>query len=466
MKTRSIKYRLTLWFSCAVIIISGVSVSATLLISRSVIHKGLRDDLIHVVENNVDEVEYYEEFSYLEVLDPYDIYLSYGDGFLEIDDDFIRNVNSISTSLYDEKGLIYGNSSILPPGDEYPFSDSVVRYIRTDSGKYYVYDKKIAGDAGELWLRGIVTAESTISQVSGIVKIVLMFIPVLMLLAIVGGYIIARRAMKPVVEINSAAESISEGNDLSRRIDIGDGSDELHSIADSFNAMLERLELSFKKEQQLTSDISHELRTPVTVIYSQCQLSSEIDTTPEDYQNSINIIERQSEKMSAIINDMLSFARLERGAEKIALKRTDLSECVKSVCDDMLHAGERNITLQKDIDENVFILGSEELLARLISNLISNAYRYGKGNGHIFVTLKAEGENAVLEVQDDGIGISKNDIGKIFDRFYRADLSRSSSGTGLGLSFAKEIAEIHGADISVESELGIGSTFKINFKKI
>lgn len=466
MKIHSIKYKLMIWFSAAVILISGLSVFTTIMVSRSVIHKVVRDELTKTVEDNLDEVEYYKEFSYLEVKDPYDAYLSYGDGFLEIDDDFMKNVNGMVVSLYDKDGLVYGDSSLFYD-EEFPeFSDKTMRYIELASEKYYVYDRKISTDVGDIWLRGTVPAESTISQINVITKMVMLFIPVLVLLAIVGGYLIAKRALRPVVKINDAAESISVGNDLSRRIDIGEGDSELHSIAKSFNAMLERLENSFKKEQQLTSDISHELRTPISVIYSQCQLSLETDETKEDFTESISLIERQSKKMSGIINDMLDFARLERGAENIILDKLNLSECVSSVCEDMSLIKDKNIKLEYSVEPDVFINGSFELLTRMCINLISNAYRYGKTEGNIYVDLQSDDTQATLSVKDNGVGIENKDIEKIFDRFYRSDTSRASGGTGLGLSFVKEIAEIHSAKLSVESEIGVGSCFKIIFKKI
>ncbi len=467
MKTHSIKFKLTLWFSCAVIIISCFSIVTTLLISRSVLHREIRDDLIRTVEGNLDEVEYYKEYDRLVFDDPYDIYINYGDGFLEIDDDFVRSVNGIASSLYDDNGLLYGDSSQFAAKESPDFADYKVSYIKSENGRYYVYDRKISlSGCNDLWLRGTVPAESSISQVSFMVKIIMIFIPFLIILAIVGGYFIAKRALRPVDKINDAAESISEGNDLSRRIDIGEGNNELNSIANSFNAMLERLENSFKKEQQLTSDISHELRTPISVIYSQCQLSLETDTTQEEFKDSIALIERQSKKMSGIINDMLAFSRLERGAEKIRLEDLDLSQCVSSVCEDMSLIDDKGIELKYDIEPDILINGSFELITRMAVNLISNAYRYGKQNGEITVTLLSRGEYAELCVKDNGIGISQEDITKIFDRFYRSEKSRSSGGTGLGLSFVKEIAEIHSAEISVDSELDVGSSFKIIFKKI
>lgn len=464
MKKYSLKTKIIVWFSAAIILVSLIGTTAVLSVSRFVIQKEIRDTLISAVEDNADEVEYYAEKKTAEFDDPYDIYIEYKNGYLEIDDDFIKQMNGITTSLFDENGLIYGDNSLFKSVKMPPYKNKSISKIITESGTYYIYDiEKKTTDNNCYWMRGTVSAESGLSQVNHIAKLTFMIIPILIALAIIGGYIIARKALAPVSQINDAAQNIREGNDLSKRIVIGEGNDELHSIANSFNEMFERLEKSFEQEQQLTSDISHELRTPVTVISSQCQYTLESERTTEEYIEAIRLISRQSRKMSSIINDMLSFARLERNADSIEKEKMNLSECVETLCEDMSMFGENNITLKHNIEPDIFIDGNFELISRMTANLISNAYRYGKENGHIFVSLKNSDGKKALCVEDDGIGISEEAIDKIWNRFYRGDASRSTKGTGLGLSFVKEIASIHNAEISVESELKKGSKFFISF---
>lgn len=466
MIKKSLKLKITLWFSAAIIIISCVAVLTTVLVSGSVIQKGIRENLIETVENNLDEVEFYKDYDKLEFDDPYDLCIEYKGGWLEIDDDFVRNVNGINSSLYDENGLLYGDDSLFSEENNPRFKDRAVSSVKTENGTFYVYDVRLSlPEAGDLWLRGTVDSDYSITQTNRIFKIVLWFIPFFVLLAIAGGYLIARRALSPVIQITAAADNIRTGNDLSKRIEIGTGDDEIHRVAKSFNSMFERLEDSFNKEQQLTNDISHELRTPISVIFSQCQYTLEKDRSKEEYVEALELIERQSKKMASVTNDMLSFARIERGAGKIKKEKLNLSECVSSICEDMSLIEDKGITLSSNIEPNIFIEGNFELLSRLTVNLISNAYRYGKENGSIIVTLKKEGEKALLSVEDNGIGIEKDETEKIWNRFYRADTSRATGGTGLGLSFVKEIAEIHGAKVSVNSEKGKGSVFGVEFKR-
>lgn len=166
--------------------------------------------------------------------------------------------------------------------------------------------------------------------------------------------------------------------------------------------------------------------------------------------------------MSKLINDMLVFTRLELKSEQYVKTQLDLGQLTEDVCTDMSLIKENNITLKYRTIKPLMYYGNKELLTRLLTNLISNAYRYGKNNGNIYVTLTEKENETELSVKDDGIGIAEKDIKKIFDRFYQADNSRSNTGTGLGLSMVKEIAKMHDGEVSVESEPGKGSTFTLH----
>ena len=225
--------------------------------------------------------------------------------------------------------------------------------------------------------------------------------------------------------------------------------------------MFQRLDDAFETERQFTSNASHELRTPISVIKAQCDFSLEEPRNADEYEKALRVIQRQSRKMSKLVNDMLNFTRLETRADSYERESIDFTGLVSSICSDMALIRENNITLTFEADANVKFQGNRELLSRLLTNLINNAYRYGNENGHIHVRLKSSGHEISLSVSDDGIGIAKEEQPKIFRRFYQIDSSRTSAGTGLGLSMVYEIAQFHNGEIKVESESGKGATFTL-----
>lgn len=463
MKRSSIRLKITLWFTAALIIVVLFAYLIVFAVSNQILQKTIRDNLIETVEHNVDEIEYLSELSENRIQENIDHFLEYKGGYLEVDDDFLDEVNQVYTGLYDSDiRLLYGENPISGYVADMSLSDSKVRKVKAEGEWYYVFDRKLSlkGMDG-LWLRGVVSDSQGVRQMSGIIRFSLIALPILVILASTGGYFIAGRTLKPIHKISDTAKQIGKGNDLKKRIDIGEGSDELHELAQGFNDMFDRLESAFEQERQFTSDVSHELRTPMSVIKAQCEFSLERERSVQEYETALRVIQRQSRKMTKLINHMLDFARLEMRSEKYLRETVDLSALVAGVCSDMMLIREQGITLTYTT-EDVKVRGNRELLTRLLTNLISNAYRYGNEGGHIRVTLKRQRAHIVLCVADDGIGISKEEQRKIFRRFYQADTSRSERGTGLGLAMASEIARFHGGTISVDSEPGEGSTFTVS----
>ncbi len=465
-----------------------------LSVSNQVIQTTIKDSLVEAVDHNIDEIEYYDTIDEANVAAEIDYYMRYEDGYLEIDDDFLDEVNEVYTSLcLADSTLVYGENPIARETAAIEFLDSEMREVTVEGTTYYVFDRQLTVEGLEgLWLRGVVSEARGDTQLSAISRMSLIALPSLVVLAVVGGYLIARRMLRPIQQLSDTAERIRQGDDLKQRIEIGEGRDELHLLADQFNAMFERLDQSFQVQQQFVSDASHELRTPLSVITAQCELALEQDALAPENMEALAVIQRQGCKMTRLVDDLLDFTRLELHAERYPLEDLDFSQLVEGVCLDLCILKENGITLAWDIQENVRVKGNRELLARLIGNLIGNAYRYGKPEGHTQVTLRTQidlqgrqegnGANgsgldgslksnsetsaaadpaAVLSVADDGIGISEEDRHRIFDRFYQADASRTGQGSGLGLAMVAEIAQFHGGTVSVESEPGAGSTFTV-----
>jgi signal transduction histidine kinase len=466
MKHLSIRIKITLWFTIALIIVVSLTYVVILSASNQVFQKTIKDNLIETVENNIDEVEYFSNINEEDLLDDVDHFLSYGSGYLEIDDDFLDAVNQVYTALYDNSlSLYYGENPIAKDSSSVSLKDSIIQTIKVGGITYYVFDRALKQNGLEgLWLRGVVAETQGKEEMDSITRLSLILLPLLVLFAVIGGYLIAGRTLKPIKQISEAASQIGKGDDLKKRIIIGEGTDELHQLAYQFNEMFARLEHSFEKEQQFTSDASHELRTPMSVIMAQCEFSLEKERTPEEYINTLTVIQRQARKMSGLISDMLDFTRLNMKTDRYPLESFDLSESVISLCTDMALLQENNIELSfSNIEKGIIYTGNKVLLNRALTNLISNAYRYGKENGHIVVSLKRTEESVILSVQDDGMGIAEDEQGKVFRRFYQGDNSRGGIGTGLGLSMAEEIVRFHGGRILLESKKGLGSTFMMIF---
>ncbi len=469
MKQLSIQKKIVLWFSAMLLIIVLFISAMTFAIASSVLNENIRERLYDMVTVNVNEIEYWNRLTDTEE-EPGDQFLKYESGWLEIDDDFCDVFEGISTALYDADGnLLYGNMPIKISSSKLL---AFTKIGKTDykGETYYVYDKPLTAEGMEgLWVRGVISQNESINILYNVVRLSFWLLPALALLAVLGGYIITRRSFLPVEQIAKSAEEIGKGGDLSKRLDIGSGNDEIHMLADTFNEMFVRLENNFNAEKQFTSDASHELRTPVSVILAQAQFALEFAETPEEYREALEVIERQGNRMGDIISQLLFFTRLTQGTEAVTKENVCLSALVEEICAEqkmLPQEGRKNISLICDVSLDVYALTDRSLLTLCLNNLISNAYKYGKENGHIYVSLCRDTDKILISVKDDGIGISPETLPKIWERFYQADSSRSADinerGLGLGLSMVNQICKLLGITVEAASTLGQGSEFTLS----
>ncbi len=322
-------------------------------------------------------------------------------------------------------------------------------------------------DTDGVWVVGILPEDSMENVMSSVERAAVAGLCPIVLLAALGGRAIAGRSLRPLRKITESAREITDGHDLSRRIDIGRGRDETHELADTFNDMMGRLERSFDAERQFTSDASHELRTPTTVILAECEMAEKTPEDAEAVREAVAEIHRQARKMSELIGKLLSYTRLEQGTRRIDRERLDLGELAADICEEQRTVASRDITIECEAEPEVYVDGDAALLISLVQNLITNAVKYGKDSGHVYVRVYKERDNACVSVRDDGIGISEEDLERIWNRFYQADRSRSdeSRGVGLGLSLAQQIARLHGGRITASSKLGEGSEFIFSMQR-
>lgn len=292
--------------------------------------------------------------------------------------------------------------------------------------------------------------------------ILLIAFPLTLVLATAGGVFLAGRALRPVGDITNVARQIT-AEDLSRRLDMKLPDDELGRLARTFDDMIARLDKDFRRQRQFTADASHELRTPLTAIKGQTEVALQRERTPGEYQEVLRAVNQEVDRMIRLAGSLLSLARADAGQTPIARERVDFAQVAADAVDQMRpSATARGLDLVTDLAPAPLI-GDEDLLLQLVLNLLDNAIKYTP-SGSVTVSSRTANGTVVLSVADTGPGIAPEHLPHVFDRFYRADPSRSrqAGGAGLGLSISRWIAEGHGGTISVESESGRGSRFTVS----
>jgi heavy metal sensor kinase len=288
-------------------------------------------------------------------------------------------------------------------------------------------------------------------------------VPVVLLLASLGGYFLARKSLRPIASMNRQTQSISAGN-LSSRLDVTNPRDELGGFATTINDLLTRLENSFNQQQRFIADASHELRTPLAVLRGETEVALNRTRTVSEYQESLSLIKEEAERLSRIVEDLFTLARQPIEAPAALIKEPlSLNEAVRDcVRAAQVLAIRKGVQLNSEDDSSALVLnGDEELLKRMILNLLDNAVKYTLRGGEVSLRLARQNGHAEIVVRDTGIGIPPADQVHVFDRFYRVDKARSRAlgGAGLGLSIVHWIVDAHGGKIAVQSTLGKGSTF-------
>jgi len=276
------------------------------------------------------------------------------------------------------------------------------------------------------------------------------------------GWVIAGRVLRPIGRITSVARDI-QATDLSRRIELAGPDDELKQLADTFDAMLARLDAAFAAQRQFVADASHELRNPLAIIRTNVEVAlADPVADPQDLRHAITVVKRAGDRMSRLVDDLLALAR--RQEPTLEHERVDLGAAVAEASDDFLVPAEaRGIVLDRAIAPEVVVIGDRDALKRAVANLLENAVRLAPASTRIKLATGSEGGRAWIAVADEGPGIGAEDQQHVFDRFWRADKARSRAdgGTGLGLAIVRQIAESHGGHVRLHSKVGVGSTFVI-----
>ena len=294
----------------------------------------------------------------------------------------------------------------------------------------------------------------------------LFLLPGILILSSLCGYFLSRRAMEPVDRMTKAAVGIGVGN-LSARLPLPAAKDEVRQLAEAWNQLLGRLEAAVSRLSQFSADVSHDLRTSITVMLATAQLSLHRHRSEQEYRDDLDRIVTECRTASTLLDALLSLARSDNFMHEVSFQRIDLCDLVVSGCRRVEDLAESSgILLDWSLPgEPIFIEGDKLLLQRLLGILLDNAIKYTPEHGEIHAEVVSKGQEAVVTVRDTGIGMSRDVREHIFDRFYQADLRerKAQAGCGLGLSIARWIADAHRAELTVESAPVEGSVFRIRF---
>lgn len=426
-----------------VLLVSVMVLVFVLVINRHSLPEDPASYLVEVVIDNANDVEFDR-------------------GTFEWDDLTVYK-RGVYCSFYNTNGELL----LSADKEDMDFSDvefraNKIRTVTSGGKEYYLYDMFVDMEVSGLWIRGVVLTDSHVGITNTILRLTVIILPLILLVTFLGALWISTRTFRPIEKIVATANSINDADDLTDRINLKHGPKEMKELAGAFDRMFERLEKLFEAERQFTSDASHELRTPTAIILAECDRAKRKERTVEEYRETIDHIDDQGKKMSLLIDELLGITRLQQGTERYPLSRGNLSEFIAMTAEEFVPADDRGIRMETETEKGLECNFNASLISRAVFNLLQNAYKYGKENGYVRLTLERDGSDAVIRVRDNGIGIAEEDLDKIWQRFWQADSSRGiEGGNGLGLAMVKEIADVHGGSVAVQSVPGEGSVFEL-----
>lgn len=467
--THSIRFRLVLWFALILTLVLTIF-SVFIYISQA---RELRSELSSRLEGRMEELEHD-----LRMSDPYDLatatngqeFLSTGEVLVLFDTQ--GEITRIWGQIDEDQITELVQAQLL-------ISDETILFekINTD-GASVDYGFRLSPRLSEEILSGFVLIGGPLDPVHRIGNLTATLVVgslATLMIALLGGFWLADRAMRPVADITRTAREISE-TDLSHRLNLN-RQDEIGQLADTFDAMLARLQAAFERQRQFTADASHELRTPLTIVNLEVNHALAAPRKPAEYQRALGIIQSENEFMGHLVNDLLLLARMDAGQGIPSKEKHDLSEIALEVLERLGPlAARRQVQLEAGDFPETPVQGDRQYLIQMLSNLIENAIKHTSlaeaGREHVVqidTGVSSDGTQSWVRISDDGPGIAEEHLPHLFERFYRVDQARtannreatSASGSGLGLSIVQWIAQAHGGRVSVESAVGEGASFTV-----
>lgn len=339
----------------------------------------------------------------------------------------------------------------------------------TQTGKYgtHVAVHRLAAKGRSFLLLAAESLDSVAAELALVRRVIFISLPLMLAFAGLGGYVLSTRSLAPLASMASQARKIT-GSNLDTRLDIGNPAEELAVLVASFNELLSRLDQSFESMRRFVADASHELRTPIAIIRGEADVALSQDRRSAEYQESLAIILDESRRLSHLVDDLLNLARADAGHVKLHTQDFYLNDLLADCCRSVQAlAAARQIAVECRASGDIQFRGDEELLRRLVMNLLDNAIRYTPPGGRVDAVLKTEGSQVRIRISDTGMGIGPEAVPHIFERFFRADKARSrqDGGVGLGLAIVKWIAESHNGVVDLNTKPGAGTAFTVTLPR-
>jgi heavy metal sensor kinase len=449
MRFRSVGMRLTLWYTAAfTLALTALGIAIWFAVQEGLYHAvddGLRDrveGISRFIEDHktrllLDEVK--EEFR------------AHGD-FFQVVDELGQPIHR-GDALADAPLVLAGSDS----SDR--FSNAAV-----DGEPVRLLSRQIRIDDRSYTIQAAAPLRALQAGLREALWLLAPAVPLALIVAGAGGYWMSRRALAPVDRITHTARLIG-ADDLSKRLDVAPTGDELERLSQTLNEMIARLESAFQKITRFTADVSHELRTPLAVMRTTAEVALRAPQTGAEQRQALAQIVAEVERTSHLVENLLLIAKADSGAAELHKRRIDIVEAVREACSEAdVLARVKGLRFETRLpDASLWVDGDRDALRRLFLILLDNAVKYTPTGGMLAVSIEQTNGAVIGTVRDSGIGIAREHLPHVFDRFYRVDRARSRTegGAGLGLAIGRWIAEVHGGSVRVESELTRGSAFHV-----
>lgn len=446
MNFKNIHLRVLLWFSLTLFFSAATIFSSFYLVTKQILYRQVDKELA-----------------------------SHADQMSSLTTQQISNFSNIPGMVIvslDHSGTVINSS--LGPDTQYIDYDTLYKMSQKNNDPFFV-NQSLGGTAmrfivdpirNEEKLQGVILLAHPIEAIQRSLDALLAILGVILLILIIpsllGGHFIAEKIIQPISIISNKMSKISSEH-LDERVDDPGSDDEISNLATTFNNLLSRLQNSFQRERQFIGDVAHELKTPIATLQGGIELALSKSRNKNEYIKSLNETLIDTNRLSSTINNILDLAWL--NAENIGnhFKPINLTAVLRDLQEITIKlAGKKQIKVKFNLGNKVIIDGVEDKIVRALLNIIDNAIKFTPNGGSISLKLRQTNQKAIIQVKDGGIGISKEELPHVFERFYRGSKTSKTFGSGLGLAITQGIIRLHRGNMAISSAPGKGTTVKLS----